>query len=549
MENFDRDKEDIVVERTQEERLRIAVETAERASQAKSEFINRMSHDIRTPLNAIIGMTDIAAVNIDNKGRVQDCLEKISRSGNHLLKLINEILDMTKIESGKLEIRENELNLGDLTDDILAMVKPQISEKNHEFEVRVHNIVHEDLLGDQLRIKEVLVNLLSNAIKYTDYGGKISMDITEMESEIKDKALYEVIVRDNGIGMDSEFMKHIFDPFSRASNSVCEQVQGTGLGMTIARDIAKLLGGDIRVKSIPGEGSEFTVTMYLKYFEREENQGEKFSILIVDKDIEESKCVIQKLNNQGIRCDICKDGTEAVNVAESEALSGRNYDVILLGDPGEDGAYIHTAEKLAGSINRKSTVLGLMSYDWRKVEEEARRAGIQEFITKPLFSSKILKMSDRISRKENTKQEGTVGRLRKADFSGYRVLIVEDNELNLEIASEIVGTTGAEVETAANGLEAVRMIADSPEAYYHLIFMDIRMPKMDGYKAAKEIRSLNRGDVRNIPIIAMTANAFADDVTMSRNAGMNDHVVKPLNISRLIGTMEKWLPGKKSVDE
>ena len=546
MKNFDRDKEYIFQDKTQEERLRIAVEAAEAASRTKSEFINRMSHDIRTPLNAIIGMTDLAAANIDNKRRVQDCLKKISLSGNHLLKLINEILDMNKIESGAPKIRESEANLGDIIDDMLAMINPQIYEKNHTLEIKIHNLIHEDILGDSLRIKEVFVNLISNAVKYTNNGGKIIMEITEKASRIKNKALYEFIFKDNGIGMDKEFVEHIFDPFLRAENAENIPVEGTGLGMTIARSIVQMMGGDITVNSVLGQGSEFIVTMYLKYCEKEEWSYAKYrgmSVLIVD-DIEKDS--IKQLEDKGVHCDICKSSMEAVKLLKEIEKTGGHYDVILSGD----NNYIETAKILNQMINKDSIILAVMSYDWRQ-QEEAEKDGICEFITKPLFCSKVFQLLDRLLDRENIKMAAATeetGHSQKLDFSGCRVLLVEDNDLNLEIASEIIETTGAEVETAKNGLEAVNKLEKLPEDYFDLIFMDIRMPKMDGYKATNAIRNSGRKDMRNIPIVAMTANAFADDVTMSKAAGMNDHIVKPLKMNIIFQTMEKWL-SKKVIDE
>lgn len=547
MKNFDRDKEYIFQDKTQEERLRIAVEAAEAASRTKSEFINRMSHDIRTPLNAIIGMTDLAAANIDNKRRVQDCLKKISLSGNHLLKLINEILDMNKIENGAPKIRESEANLGDIIDDMLAMINPQIYEKNHTLEIKVHNLIHEDILGDSLRIKEVFVNLISNAIKYTNNGGKIVMEITEKESRVKNKALYEFVFKDNGIGMDKEFVKHIFDPFLRAENAENTPVEGTGLGMTIARSIIQMMGGDITVNSVLGEGSEFIVTMYLKYYEKSEwsyATYHKMSVLIVDNIEKDS---LKLLENKGIHCDICRNSMEAVNMLENKKKAGGHYDVILSGDSIENSHYIETAKTLNQMIDKDSTILAVMSYDWHQ-QEEAEKDGIYEFITKPLFCSRVFKLLDRLSDRENVKMTAATeeaGPSQKLDFSGYRVMIVEDNDLNLEIASEIIEITGAEVETAKNGLEAVNKLEKLPKDYFDLIFMDIRMPKMDGYKATNMIR--NSG-MKDIPIIAMTANAFADDVAMSKAAGMNDHIVKPLKMNIIFQTMEKWLP-KKVIDE
>jgi len=539
LKSFDREKEYISEEKIQEERLKIAVEAAEAASRTKSEFINRMSHDMRTPLNTILGMTDLAANNIDNKKRVQDCLKKISLSGNHLLKLINEILDMNKMESGISQLKEDEMNLSDMIDDILEMINPHIYAKNHTFEIKIHNLVHEDILGDSTRIKEALMNFLSNAIKYTNDGGKIVMEITEKESSLKNRICYEFIFRDNGIGMDKEFVKHIFDPFLRAENAEHTSSEGTGLGMTIAKNIIQMMDGDIKVNSILGQGSEFTVTMHLKYKEESCEKFQKMSILVVD---DEEDAAFKLIRERGIRCDICKDAAEAVRLAEEANRTGTYYNLILC----DEKYYMEAAKKLRQRIKKESTILAQMSYNRRK-QEEAEKDKNDEFIMKPLFCSKIFRLLEGLLSKESDKMTAATEetcQIQRPDFSGCKVLIVEDNVLNLEIASEIIETTGAKVETAGNGLEALKKLENMPINYFDLIFMDIRMPKLDGYKTANAIRSFGRRDIQDIPIIAMTANAFADDITQSRAAGMNDHIVKPLKMNLIFQIMEKWLSHK-----
>ncbi len=497
MKNFDRDKEYISEEKIREERLRAAIEAAETSNRIKSEFINRMSHDIRTPLNTIIGMTDLAVAHIDNKKRVQDCLKKISLSGNHLLNLINEILDMNKIESGSLNLKECETNLSDIIDDILAIINPQIYAKNHTLEININHLSHEDIVGDSMRIKEVLMNFLSNAVKYTNDGGKIVVEITEKESHIKDRTCYEFIFRDNGIGMEEEFVKHIFDPFLRAENAEFKPVEGNGLGMAIAKNIVQMMSGDIKVKSVLGQGSEFIVTMHLKYREKSCKEFQKMSVLVVD-DMEIP--VLKQLKKAGIHCDICKN---------AKAVS-KIY-------------------RLLEEIVHMESVCEKNIY-----KESIQGKSIQEDIYKE--NNKMIAVTEEICHPQ------------KPDFSGCRVLIAEDNDLNLEIASEIIKTTGAEVETAENGLEALKKLENTPPDYFDLIFMDIRMPKMDGYMVANEIRNSVRKDMQNIPIIAMTANAFADDITKSKDAGMNDHIAKPLKMNLIFQTMEKWL-SNKVIDE
>lgn len=400
------------------EALQTAYDAANHANQAKSDFLSQMSHDIRTPMNAIMGMTAIAGTHLDDKERVQDCLGKITVSSKHLLSLINEVLDMSRIESGKMALTEEAFNLKDLIDNLLDMVKVPVQEKRHKIQVNMHNIEHEQVIGDSLRIQQVFVNIMSNAVKYTPAEGRISLDISEKKSSRANVGCYEFVFEDNGIGMKPEFIEHIFEPFVRAEDTRVNKIQGTGLGMSIARSVVQMMDGDIKVESEPGKGSRFTVNIYLKLQNPDEVSGKK-------------------------------------------------------------------------------------------------------------------------------EEENTLEIFQNHEFLGKRVLLVEDNELNREIAAEILAATGLAVETAEDGREAVDMVAASKEDYYQMIFMDIQMPSMNGYEAATAIRSLNREDLNRVPIIAMTANAFAEDVEHARNCGMNEHVAKPLDFGRLMQTMERWMSVKK----
>ena len=394
--------------------LRDAYDNARRADNAKTDFLSRMSHDIRTPMNAIIGMTFIANSNIDNKDKVADCLEKITVSGNYLLSLINDVLDMSKIESGKFRLTEDDLNLCTLIDELSEMVAESAKQKKHKLEVRTHDIIHENIVGDRLRIQQVFVNIVSNSIKYTNDGGHITVDITEKPVGNHGVGCYEFVFRDNGIGMTKEFMKKLFEPFERAEDERVDGQQGTGLGMAITYNLVKMMNGSIRVESEPGKGSCFTVTLYLKLSENAETQPEA----AVEKSADE---------------------------------------------------------------------------------------------------------------------------LRSTSFEGRRALLVDDNELNREIAAELLKMMKLDVECAVNGKEAVDKFAASEGGYYDLIFMDIQMPVMNGYDAVREIRKLDRPDAEKIPVVAMTANAFAEDVKEALNAGMNEHIAKPLDINKLIATLKKWL--------
>lgn len=397
--------------------LRDAYFNAKRADNAKTDFLSRMSHDIRTPMNAIIGMTVIANTHLDDKEKVGDCLQKISVSGNYLLSIINDVLDMSKIESGKFTLSEENINLCKLLDSFMEILRPSAKEKHHTITLNKHDIVHENIVGDSLRIQQMFVNIVSNSIKYTNDGGMISIDVTEKAVGNKNVGCYEFIFRDNGIGMSEEFLKNIFEPFERAEDERVGKQQGTGLGMAITYNLVKMMNGEIHVSSKLGEGSEFVVTLFFK------------------------------IGN---------------GAAEEPALSADN--------------------------------------------------GIKE--------------------------------LQTSDYSGERILLVDDNELNREIAAELLEMTGLSVEEAVNGLDAVEKFGDSPNGYYKLIFMDIQMPVMNGYEAAEKIRKLERPDAGNIPIIAMTADAFAEDVKKAHNAGMNEHIAKPLDISKLAAVLKEWLPMK-----
>jgi CheY-like chemotaxis protein len=392
-------------EERQKQLLTVAVERAETANHAKSDFLSNMSHDIRTPMNAIMGMTAIASMHIDNKERVKDALDKISVSGKHLLGLINSVLDMSKIESGTVILEEKEFFLPDCIESLLALFQSQILEKKQDFQVKMEEIRHEKVVGDAERLQQIFVNILGNAVKFTPQGGKISLVIREKPSSVAGRSCYECVFQDNGIGMKPEFIQKIFEPFSRAADSRTEGIEGYGLGMSIAVSIARLMGGDIRVESTVGKGSTFTVTVYLKY---REDDGEDF---VEPKSELESFC--------------------------------------------------------------------------------------------------------------------------KQDYTGKTVLLVEDNELNREVATEILETVGIRTEIATNGKEAVAILEEKPSGSYDIVLMDIQMPVMNGYQAAEKIRASQREDLRKIPIIAMTADAFAEDVKKAEKAGMNGHVAKPIDIAKL----------------
>lgn len=426
--------------------LKEAYRAAENASRAKTEFLSNMSHDIRTPMNAIVGLTAIAGANIENQEKVVECLGKITKSSRHLLGLINEVLDMARIESGKMSLTEEDFNLPELVDNLITMTKTSIDEHHHSFEVHIDHIEHEAVCGDSLRIQQVFVNLMSNAIKYTPDGGHIIFSIREKPNGFSELGCYEFTIEDDGIGMTPEFQKIMFDPFSRADDHRTTKVQGTGLGMAITRNIVHLMNGDIQVDSASNKGTKITVTVYLKLQESEKEQEKELvdlPVLVVDDD---RTCC-------------------------------------------------------------ESTVATCRQSILKKNGEDARDC-LEDFAN--------------------------------ADYSGKRILLVEDNELNREIAIEIIGMTGVEIDVAENGKIAVDKIADAPENWYDLVFMDIQMPIMNGYEATAAIRSLS-GARGHVPIIAMTANAFAEDVQLAKNTGMNEHMAKPLDMHKLNEILKTWL--------
>lgn len=540
--------QDITESKEKEERdrnaLREACEAANHANMAKSEFLSRMSHDIRTPMNAIIGMTAIAGTHLEDRDKVSDCLGKITVSSRHLLSLINEVLDMSKIESGKIDLSEEEFSLSELIENILTMVRPSMKAKQQQLEVRIFEVEHEDVVGDEIRLQQVFMNIISNAIKYTHIGGKLEIEIMEKPSKIYGYGCYKFVFQDNGIGMSEEYQKKIFEPFSRAEDSRVSKIEGTGLGMTIAQNIVRMMNGDISVESKENEGSRFTVTLFLKQQNTENvdiRELQQLNVLVADDDEYACESTCKILTDIGMCGEWVLSGEAAVMRTQVACEEGSDFFAVILDwkMPGMDG--IETARKIRGLLGDDVPIIILSAYDWSEVEEEARAAGINGFISKPLFKSRLVYMFKQfIGDFENMKStEKSSGEQR--DFSNKRILLVEDNDLNREIAVEIIGETGVSIECAVNGQEAVQMYEDHEDNYYDLIFMDIQMPIMDGYTAVGRIRQSDKGDAADIPIVAMTANAFSDDIVQSKRSGMNEHITKPLDIEELMRCMEKWL--------
>ena len=533
-------------ERQQEMALQAAFDVAEAANRAKTDFLSNMSHDIRTPMNGIIGMTAIAAAHIDDRERVQDCLKKITQASKHLLSLINEVLDMSKIESGKVDLIEEEFSFSDLIDNLLTMTNAQIEEHHHELSVNISGMTHEAVVGDSLRIQKVFTNLMSNAVKYTPNGGKIKLSISERPSLHPKVGCFEIVFEDNGIGMSEEFLNQIFEPFTRSNDdNQVNKVQGTGLGMAISRNIVRMMGGDIKVESKLGVGSRFTVTMYLKLQETEVVQYDKFvdlDVLVADDDELSLESCCGMLNDLGMKAEGVSSGAETVKKVVARHEMNTDYFACIIDWKMPDMDGIATTRAIRKAVGKDVPIIIISAYDWSDIEQEARTAGANAFISKPLFRSRLVKtFSSFVGSDDFEEQETPFVALETIDLKGSRVLLVEDNELNAEIATEILEMTGLTVEHAADGVEAVDKMVECEDGYYDVVFMDIQMPRMNGYDAARAIRAMDRYYCKQVPIVAMTANAFAEDVHAAKTAGMNEHIPKPLDLNTLAKILKKWI--------
>ncbi len=518
-------------------------EMAEKASKSKSEFLSNMSHDIRTPMNAIVGMTSIALTNINNTERVQDCLKKIVLSSKHLLGLINDVLDMSKIESGKMNLNVELVSLREVMDSIVTIVQPQIKAKQQKFNVFIYNIVSENVLCDGVRLNQILLNLLSNAVKYTPEEGSIEVSLHEQKSPKGDEYVRILLqVKDNGIGMSEEFQEHIFDAFTRDDNKRVHKTEGTGLGMAITKYIVDAMGGEIEVISKQGVGSEFNVTLdFMRTDDQEKDMIlPDFTMLVVDDDKQLCESTVAALKSIGIRAEWTLDGESAVQIVKQHHAIHNDYHIILLDWklPGMDG--IKTARELRKQLGNDVPILLISAYDCSEIEDEAREAGVNGFLSKPLFRSTLYYGLKPYS---DASTETVVEEKAGTEFSGKRILLAEDNSLNWEIASELLQNLGLTLDWAENGKICVDMFSQSPLGYYDAILMDIRMPVMDGYEATDIIRNMERPDA-SLPIIAMTADAFHEDILKCLDHGMNAHVAKPIDIKEVSRLLSKYFEGR-----
>ncbi len=514
---------------------------ADHANKAKSEFLSNMSHDIRTPMNGIVGMTAIAVNNIDDKERVRDCLRKITLSSKHLLGLINDVLDMSKIESGKLTLNMDIVSLRDAMESIVNIVQPQVKAKKQHFDIFIKKIQTENIYCDSVRLNQVLINLLSNAIKYTPEKGRINIYLSQEESPLGSQYVRcHFRVKDNGIGMSEEFQKTIFDTFTREKVTQVDKTEGAGLGMAITKCIVDAMKGTIELHSKSGEGSEFHITLDLERAKQriEDVVLPPWNTLVVDNNEDLCHSAAAALKEIGINAEYALSGKEAVEMVKKRHDAQDDYQLVLIDwkMPEMDG--LETAREIRKRLGAEVPILIISAYDWSDIKDEAMEAGANGFISKPLFKSNLY-----LGLSKFIEDEGTVSALKEEeekDFTGRKILLAEDNDLNWEIANEILSTAGFKLEHAENGKICVEKFEASEEGTYDVILMDIRMPVMNGYDAAKTIRGLDRADA-HLPIIAMTADAFSEDIQHSLDCGMNAHISKPIDVKELMDELAKYL--------
>ncbi len=531
--------------RQQIRELNEARQMAEEATKAKSEFLSNMSHDIRTPMNAIVGMTAIATAHMDDPERVQSCLKKITLSGKHLLGLINDVLDMSKIESGKMTLTVDMVSLREVMEGIVGIVQQQVKGKHQGFEVHIDHILSEDVYCDSVRLNQVMLNLLSNSVKYTQEGGSIQLSLYQEESpKGEDYVRTHIMVTDNGMGMTPEFLSKIFDSYSRADSKRVHKTEGAGLGMAITKYIIDAMGGTIDVESELGKGSRFHVTVdFEKATVKEVDMRlPAWKMLVVDDDETLCRTVVGTLDSIGINAEWTMSGEGALDLVVSHHEKKDDYQIILLDWklPGMDG--IQLAREIRHRLGEEIPILLISAYDWNEFEAEAREVGINGFIAKPLFKSTLFYGLQKYMYGEDgleIRQEKSI------DMSGHRILVAEDNSLNWEVLYELLSDTGLELEWAENGQICVEKFERSEAGYYDAILMDVRMPVMTGYEATEKIRASQKADGQTVPIIAMTADAFSEDIQHCLDCGMNAHTAKPVNIDELLLLLRRYMNVEK----
>ncbi|MBR2561919.1 MAG: response regulator [Eubacterium sp.] len=524
-------------------RLQNAAREAESANKAKTDFLSTMSHDIRTPMNAIIGLTTIAEKNLGDVESTSGSLRKIGLASNHLLTLINDILDISKVESGKLKLSPLTFSIVETVENLVTISQPMIKEKNIEFSFHINQMEKEYLYADQLRLNQIYINILSNAIKYTEPGGRVSVDLREEKSAVPDCIKLTYVVADTGIGMSPEFMENMYQPFSRQIDSRVNSIQGTGLGLAITKQMVDLLGGTIDCQSEQGKGTTFTVVLDIPVADRqrEDMQLEPMDILLVDDDEIMLEMAADTLQSMGASVEKAQSGLEALGLIEHRHLAGRDYNVIIVDwkMPETDG--IQTIRRIREEIETKIPILLISAYDWSDIEDRAKEAGADGFVSKPLFRSTLYDKINDLIGKESRSIEPEDD---YSDLQGLHILIAEDNDINWEIISAMLAMFGITTDRAENGRICVDMMHAAAEGSYELIFMDVQMPEMNGLDATRAIRSSEDPWVSSIPIVAMTADAFSENVMECLNAGMNGHIAKPVDIKLVIKEIRRIRDGK-----
>ncbi|MCM1047289.1 MAG: response regulator [Clostridiales bacterium] len=520
--------------------LEDALKAAEAANVAKSSFLSNMSHDIRTPMNAIMGMTTIGLSHIDEKPRVHDCLLKIKSASSHLMSLVNDVLDMSRIDSGRLALSDEDFSLADLIHDIAVIVYPQAEQRKQSLNLEIAKILEEKLIGDPLRLRQILVNIIGNAIKYTHEGGEIQVRFSQRHDDSgadvqssSSRVWLEFMCKDNGVGMSEAFLKKIFVPFERVNNKENKSIEGTGLGMSIVKNLVDRMGGNINIESTEGLGSTFYIDIPMKVSEQsgkipELPDGQ--AVLVVESREDRIGQIGEYLNDGGLISVHKNDGLGAVEWLTEAQYEEHMPCAMLLGQEIVDMSALELAAHVRQLAGRDFPILLVSDDDWAQIEFRATRAGVNAFVPCPLFKSKLLTT---LAEAIGSKSADGANTEREEDYSKYRVLLVEDVELNQEIELEMLSVTGINVETADDGAQALKAFEDSQEGYYDLILMDIQMPIMDGYEATRRIRELQRSDAKSVWIVAMTANAFVEDIRRSKEAGMNEHCSKPIDPERL----------------
>ncbi|MDE7405805.1 MAG: response regulator [Clostridiales bacterium] len=527
------------------EQLEEALELAKNANEAKSNFLSNMSHDIRTPMNAIIGYATLLAKDADNEERVREYTHKITYSGQHLLSLINDILDMSKIESGKTSLYIEQFCLPEFVEELYSMIVSQTNAKKQNFDVHTKGTLPEFVLGDKMRLNQIMLNILSNAVKYTPEGGSISLRVETLKQQVHNHAHLKFTVEDTGIGMSEEYIKTIFEPFSRETTAVTKGIQGTGLGMAITKNIVDLMGGVISVESTQGKGSKFTVELELAVGEVEQEDVDFWlhhnvtRVLVVDDEEDVCMDIKELMADTGVEIDYRLNGKDAVKAVEQSVANGKEYNIVIIDwkMPQMDG--VETARRIRKKVGRELPIMVLTSFSFEDIEEEAKDAGIDLFLAKPFFVSNFRRAVMQINASGADAEIAPVQD--EISIDGLKVLAAEDNEINVEILTELLEIEGVNCDIATNGKEALQMFEASSPDKYDVIFMDIQMPIMDGYASARAIRACAHDRAKTIPIIAMTANAFDDDVKAALESGMNAHLAKPIDMTKLKQLVAKYV--------